>query len=46
MQLTLEQCKQQIAQLQQLVGYRQAITEMEEDKKPEEKEDAKAKKDS
>ena len=57
MQLTVEKCDEQIAQiqqqipqlqsqLQQLVGYRQAITEMEEDKKPEEKGDAKPKKNS
>jgi len=42
MQLTIEQCDEQIAQirnqipelqsqLQQLIGYRQALTEMEED---------------
>ena len=57
MQLTVEKCDEQIAQiqqqipqlqsqLQQLMGYRQAITEMEEDKKPEEKGDAKPKKNS
>ena len=57
MQLTLEQCEQQIAQLQQQIpqlqsqlqmlgGYKQALTEMEADKNPSEKEDAKPKKDS
>ena len=55
MQLTLEQCEQQIAQLQQQIpqlqsqlqmlgGYKQALAEMEGDKNLSEKEDAKPKK--